>query len=121
LAQKLHISNTPARHKTIANVINIVVDNVNNCLYETINYNFTDRNTMDVKVFHYLIDALKVAGCSIYEDNIPVLYNSLIKLQGENHFNSVYLWGRIETSTNDYYIAYGHQKDPIENRIFFYT
>ncbi|KAE9524057.1 hypothetical protein AGLY_015538 [Aphis glycines] len=76
---------------------------------------------MDVKVFHYLIDALKVAGCSIYEDNIPVLYNSLIKLQSENHFNSVYLWGRIETLSNDYYIAYGHQKDPIENRIFFYT
>jgi len=76
---------------------------------------------MDVKVFHCLIDALKVAGCSIFEDCIPVLYNSLIKLQGENHFDSVYLWGRIETSTTDYYIAYGHQKDPIKNRIFFYT
>ncbi|KAL5236739.1 hypothetical protein ACI65C_004149 [Semiaphis heraclei] len=76
---------------------------------------------MDVKVFHCLIDALKVSGCCIYEDSIPILYNSLIKLQSENHFNSVYLWGRIETSSIDYYIAYGHQKDLIENRIFFYT
>jgi len=76
---------------------------------------------MDVKVFHCLIDALKVAGCCVYKDSISILYNSLIKLQSENHFNSVYLWGRIETLTTDYYVAYGHQKDLIENRIFFYT
>lgn len=76
---------------------------------------------MDVKLLHYSIDALKVTGCSINEDFVPVLYNSLIQLQSENHFDSVYLWGRITTFADDYYIAYGYQKDPIKNRIFFYT
>lgn len=76
---------------------------------------------MDVKLLHNLNDALKVTGCSINEDFVPVLYNSLIQLQSENHFDSVYLWGHILTFTDDYYIAYGYQKDPIKNRIFFYT
>lgn len=76
---------------------------------------------MDVKLLYNLIDVLKVAGCSINEDFVPVLYNSLIQLQSENHFDSVYLWGRIVTLSNDYYIAYGYHKDPIKNRIFFYT
>lgn len=76
---------------------------------------------MDVKFIHNLTDALKVAGCSIGEDFIPVLYNSLIQLQSENHFESVYFWGRIVTLSNDYYIAYGYQKDPIKDRIFFYS
>lgn len=76
---------------------------------------------MDVKFLHNLFDALKVTGRSINEDFIPVLYNSLIQLQSENHFDSVYLWGHIGTLSNDYYIAYGYQNDPIKNRIFFYT
>jgi len=76
---------------------------------------------MDIKLLHNTIDALKVAGCSINEDLIPVLYNSLIQLQSENHFDSVYLWGRIVTLFDDYYIAYGYQNDPIKNRIYFYT
>lgn len=76
---------------------------------------------MDVRLLPSLRDALKVAGCSIGEDYIPVLYNSLIRLQSENHFDAVYLWGRIVTLTDDYYIAYGYQNDPIKNRVFFYT
>lgn len=76
---------------------------------------------MDVRFLHNLIDILKLAGSSINEDLVPVLYNSLIKLQSENHFDAVYLWGRVVTLSDDYYIAYGYQKDPIKNRIFFYT
>lgn len=76
---------------------------------------------MDVKLMHNLMDALKLAGCSIGEDLVPVLYNSLIQLQCENHFESVYFWGRIVTLSKDYYIAYGHEANPIKNRIFFYS
>lgn len=76
---------------------------------------------MDVKMIHNLMDALKVAGCSFGEDLVPVLYNSLLQLQSENHFESVYFWGRIVTLSNDYYVAYGYQTDPINNRTFFYS
>lgn len=76
---------------------------------------------MDAKLLHNLIDALKAAGRSINEDFVPVLYDSLIQLQSENHFHSVYLWGRVETLSDDYYVAYGHGHDPIEGRTFFYT
>lgn len=76
---------------------------------------------MDVKLLRILNDALKVTGCSFNEDFMPVLYNSLIQLQSENHFDSVYLWGRVVTLSDDYYIAFGYENDPIKNRIFFYT
>lgn len=76
---------------------------------------------MDIKFLHNSIDALKIAGSSINEDIVPVLYSSLIQLQSENHFDAIYLWGHIETLSDDYYIAYGYQKDPIKNKIFFYT
>lgn len=76
---------------------------------------------MDAKLLQSLNDALKITGCSFNEDFIPILYASLIQLQSENHFDSVYLWGRIVTLFDDYYIAYGYQNDPIRNRTFFYT
>ncbi|XP_050439768.1 radial spoke head protein 9 homolog [Adelges cooleyi] len=76
---------------------------------------------MDVKYLFSSVDMLKTANCSINEDLIPVLYDSLIRLQSENHFNSVYLWGRLQTLSDDYFLAYGHYGNPVNKKTFFYS
>ncbi|XP_050419911.1 radial spoke head protein 9 homolog [Adelges cooleyi] len=62
---------------------------------------------------------LKTANCSINEDLVPVLYDSLIRLQSKNHFNSVYLWGRLQTLSDDYFLAYGHYGNPVNKKNVF--
>ncbi|XP_050527834.1 radial spoke head protein 9 homolog [Daktulosphaira vitifoliae] len=76
---------------------------------------------MDIRYLYASIDMLKIANCCINEDYIPILYDSLIRLQSENQFIAVYLWGRLKTLSDDYFIAYGHYSNLVDEKTFFYS
>lgn len=60
------------------------------------------------------------AGFCVGAERSQLLQNSLLILQKENHFQKCYYWGRVNGIRNDYYVAYGFQKDCMLGQTFFY-
>lgn len=50
-----------------------------------------------------------------------ILHNSLLILQNENHFKTVFFWGKIYGAEKDYYIAYGYHKDALYGKVYYYS
>lgn len=60
-------------------------------------------------------------GISVSPQEATMIENSLIILKSNNKFNETYLWGRITGVKNDYYIAYGYQKNCLSGSKYFYS
>ncbi|XP_076766299.1 radial spoke head protein 9 [Xylocopa sonorina] len=67
------------------------------------------------------VDIFGYAGVCIGIENSQLLQNSLIILQQENHFRKCYYWGRIYGARNDYHIAFGFQKDCMNDQVYYYS
>ncbi|XP_012283732.1 radial spoke head protein 9 homolog [Orussus abietinus] len=67
------------------------------------------------------LDLLGYAGVCVSAERSQLLQNSLLILQQENHFRKCYYWGRIDGIENDYYIAYGYEKDCLNGQVYFYS
>ncbi|KAH0950962.1 hypothetical protein HN011_004420 [Eciton burchellii] len=76
---------------------------------------------MDCLKLSETLNVLSHAGICLSTENSQLLQNSLIILQTENHFRKCYYWGRINGVHNDYHIAYGFQKDCMNDQVYHYS
>lgn len=77
---------------------------------------------MNVDYLREGLDLLSQTGCVLLnQEKLTLIENSLIILQSENKFSSIYFWGRINGIDNDYYIALGYLKDCLRGRRFFFS
>lgn len=68
------------------------------------------------------LDLLSYTGCPLLnQEKLTLIENSLIILQSENKFPTIYFWGCISAIENDYYIAMGYLKDCLRGRRFFFS
>ncbi|KAG8236038.1 hypothetical protein J437_LFUL015416, partial [Ladona fulva] len=58
---------------------------------------------------------------SLCTEECLILKHSLTNLQTENHFKDVFLWGKINGSTSNYYVCFGYEQDALNNRVFYYS
>ncbi|XP_036146536.1 radial spoke head protein 9 homolog isoform X3 [Monomorium pharaonis] len=67
------------------------------------------------------LDIFGYVGICISIESSQLLQNSLLILQTENHFQKCYYWGRINGVQNDYHIAYGFEKDCMNDQKYYYS
>lgn len=75
---------------------------------------------IEAKDLHSDLDLLASSGVVFSAEHRACLQTSLAILREQNKFNRVYLWGKILGTTEDYYIAQGHEKNELKNRQSFY-
>uniref|UniRef100_A0A1B6DZ08 Radial spoke head protein 9 homolog n=1 Tax=Clastoptera arizonana TaxID=38151 RepID=A0A1B6DZ08_9HEMI len=76
---------------------------------------------MDIYSLKSGIECLSNCGIILNTESYVLLRNSLVNLQNENHFKKTFLWGIIFGIDEDYYIAYGYEKDALKGKIFYYS
>ncbi|XP_069704381.1 radial spoke head protein 9 homolog [Periplaneta americana] len=76
---------------------------------------------MNINSLHSSLNYIAYCGNTLTNEQCVILQNSLIILQNENNFANVFLWGRIFGLDNDYFIAFGYEKDALKGRIFYYS
>ncbi|XP_026281128.2 radial spoke head protein 9 homolog [Frankliniella occidentalis] len=76
---------------------------------------------MNVINLTYALDLTSVAGHTLSQEEIYVVQNALLILQGENHFKNVYFMGKLFGIEKDYYLAFGYRSDALTGRSFFYS
>jgi len=67
------------------------------------------------------IDYVGSSGVILSPEQKAALQTSLVILQNENKFNTVYFWGKIFGVKDDYFIAQGVSKDEFSGRRTFYS
>ena len=75
---------------------------------------------MDCNKLLESVDIFGHVGVCIGPERSILLQNSLIILQQENHFKKCFYWGRINGIQQDYYIAFGFQKECLQSKKYFY-
>lgn len=75
---------------------------------------------MESGSFHLLIDYVGCCGVVMGPEQKAALQTSLVILQNENKFYSVYFWGKIVGTKDVYFIAQGFYKDEFANKKTFY-
>ncbi|XP_065159059.1 radial spoke head protein 9 homolog [Atheta coriaria] len=76
---------------------------------------------MDINSLVHTLDTCGQMGLILSTEESLVLHNSLLLLQNENHFRKIFFWGKIFGEEQDYYIAYGYQKDALLGNTFYYS
>ncbi|ESO86151.1 hypothetical protein LOTGIDRAFT_195269 [Lottia gigantea] len=76
---------------------------------------------MDGEGLHLNIDYVGSSGIILSPEQKAALQTSLIILQNENKFNTIYFWGKICGIKDDYYIAQGVGRNEFEGRKTFYS
>lgn len=76
---------------------------------------------MNVSNFKENLNYISYCGISLSLEEAALLENSLITLKSDNKFAETYFWGRINGIQNDYYIAFGYNKNCLSGSRFFYS
>ncbi|KAK3909191.1 Radial spoke head protein 9-like protein [Frankliniella fusca] len=76
---------------------------------------------MNVKNLSYALDLTCVAGHTLSMEEIYVVQNALLILQGENHLDNIYFMGKLFGIEKDYYLAFGYRSDARIPHSFFYS
>ncbi|XP_014275686.1 radial spoke head protein 9 homolog [Halyomorpha halys] len=76
---------------------------------------------MELEQLPRCLDLYASSGFTLNQEKCNLLMNSLVVLQNENHFKKVFFWGQIYGIQDDYYIAYGYDKDALRSRVFYYS
>lgn len=76
---------------------------------------------MNILNFKENLNYISYCGISLSFQEASLLENSLIVLKSDNKFNETYFWGRINGVKNDYYIAFGYNKNCLSGSKFFYS
>ena len=75
---------------------------------------------MNINNFHIDLNYLSYGGSTLSIEQQVIIQKSLTILKTENHFENIFLWGQIFGVNNDYFIAYGYEKDALKGRVFYY-
>lgn len=76
---------------------------------------------MEASNFKENLNYISYCGISLSLEEAALLEISLIVLKSDNKFKETYFWGRINGTKNDYYIAFGYQKNCLSGSQFFYS
>lgn len=76
---------------------------------------------MNTSNFKENLNYISYCGVSLSLEEAALLESSLIALKSDNKFKETFFWGRINGTKNDYYIAFGYQKNCLTGSKFFYS
>ncbi|KAJ9594324.1 hypothetical protein L9F63_014241 [Diploptera punctata] len=76
---------------------------------------------MNINNFQIDLNYLSYSGKTLSIEQQLIVQKSLTILQNENHFQQIFLWGQIFGLDNDYFIAYGYEKDAVKGRVYYYS
>lgn len=71
--------------------------------------------------FKNLLNLMSYTGYCLSPEEGLLIENSLLLLQNDQKFEKIFFWGKILTTSQDYYIAFGYRKDCLRHRRFFYS
>lgn len=67
------------------------------------------------------LNYISYCGISLSLQEASMVESSLIILKSNNKFHETFFWGRINGVKNDYYIAFGYQKNCLSGSKYFYS
>lgn len=76
---------------------------------------------MNISNFKENLNYISYCGISLSPEEAAFIESSLIILKSENKFKETFFWGRINGAKNDYYIAFGYDKNCLTGSKFFYN
>jgi radial spoke head protein 9 len=75
---------------------------------------------IDAKDFTLDLDLLAFSGVVFSPEQRASLQTSLVILKEQYKFKTIYFWGKILGTHDDYFIIQGQQKDALKDRQFLY-
>lgn len=76
---------------------------------------------MNISNFKETLNYISYCGISLSFHEATAIESSLVILKSNNKFSETFFWGRINGVKNDYYIAYGYNKNCLSKRKYFYS